>query len=403
MMIELNAGFMPLTDSAILLAAKEQGFAEAEGITLNLVRESSWANMRDRLSIGQFDIAHALAPMPLAANLGLTPFDERLIAPMAFGLGGNAITVSNDIFKAMETHAAFSMTDAARAGAALRAVVDSRRQSHAKPLQFGVVHPYSVHNYELRYWLAASDISVDRDIEMIILPPQLMADALAAGQIDGYCVGEPWNTVAVNKGIGKIAVVKAAIWPSSPEKILALREKWATENAETVKALLRALHAAAAWCGQSENANALANILARPQYLNQNVSSIQAGLTGDILAGSKLKNGLRFYEPIARAATFPWQSHALWLYTQMVRWGHVEHEYENIQIALESFRPDLYRESLAPIGVAVPAANSKVEGALQEMTAVGVSAQSLFLGPDGFFDVKTFDPDKVEAYIADQK
>lgn len=402
-MIELNAGFMPLTDSAILLVAKEQGFADAEGIALNLVRESSWANMRDRLSIGQFDIAHALAPMPLAANLGLTPFDTKLIAPMAFGLGGNAITVSNALYETMSEACDFTMADAKAAGSALAMSIARLKSTGAKRLQFGVVHPHSVHNYELRYWLAASDIKPDIDIEIVILPPQLMADALAAGQIDGYCVGEPWNTVAAMRGVGRIATVKAAIWSSSPEKVLAMRADWACENDETIARLLRALNAAAGWCSDSGNTNALANMLARPEYLNQSVENILPGLDGSILAGHALKKGLSFFEPYARAATFPWQSHALWLYTQMVRWGHVAHRPENIQIARESFRPDLYRQSIMPLGVAVPAANSKVEGALIETTAVGVSAQSLFLGPDGFFDGAVFDPDNVGAYIDAQK
>lgn len=402
-MIELNAGFMPLTDSAVLLAAKEQGFAEAENIVLHLARESSWANMRDRLSIGQFDIAHALAPMPLATNLGLTPFNAKLIAPVAFGLGGNAITVSNSIFEAMSQAHDFAITDARAVGSALESVVRQRKKARQKTLHFGVVHPHSVHNFELRYWLAASGIAPDIDIEVVILPPQLMADALAAGQIDGYCVGEPWNSIAVAKGVGKIATVKPAIWASSPEKVLAMRTEWASANEDTVTALIRALYQSAKWCADKKNTHALANILARPEYLNQNVSAIEPALTGSLLGENALNAGLRFFEPHARAATFPWQSHALWLYTQMVRWGHVDHKQEHIAIARESFRPDLYRAALAPLGIAVPAANSKVEGGLTETTAVGVSAQSLFLGPDGFFDGNIFDPDQVDAYIAAQK
>lgn len=402
-MIELTAGFMPLTDSAILLAALEQGFAEEEGIALNLVRESSWANVRDRLSIGQFDIAHALAPMPLAANLGLTPFAEKLIAPMALGLGGNAITVSNDIFEAMNGGTTFEITDAAGAGGALLAVVERRKQTGTKRLQLGVVHPHSVHNYELRYWLAGSGIVPDHDVEIVVLPPQLMADALAAGQIDGFCVGEPWNTVALKRGIGRIATVKAAIWASSPEKVLAVREGWAERNMDPLMKLLRALYMASAWCAGENNINALANILARPEYLAQKVSVIEPALSGTILSGAMLKSGLGFFEPHVGAATFPWQSHALWLYTQMVRAGHISHKAVNIDFARGSFRPDIYRAALSPLNVPIPAANSKVEGALTERTAVGVSTEALFLGPDGFFDGQVFDPDKTDAYIAAQK
>ena len=250
MITELSAGFLPLTDSAILIAARELGFAEAEGIALNLVRETSWANVRDKLAVGQFEISHALAPMPIAANLGLTPFDTRLIAPMALGLGGNAITVSNSLLARMQDGSGFSGLDATAAGRALAEVVDTGKSRGAKPLQFSVVHPFSGHNFELRYWLSASGIIPDTDIEVVILPPSLMADALASGQIDGYCVGEPWNSVGVARAAGRIVTTKSSIWASSPEKVLAVREDWAGDNADTLHALLRALYRSAEWCGQ---------------------------------------------------------------------------------------------------------------------------------------------------------
>ncbi|MEM9105729.1 MAG: CmpA/NrtA family ABC transporter substrate-binding protein [Pseudomonadota bacterium] len=398
-MIELTAGFMPLTDSAILLAASEMGFAEDEGIVLHLVRESSWANMRDRLAIGHFDIAHALAPMPIAANLGLTPFESHLIAPMALGLGGNAITVSNDVASAMHAHHTFEIADAGGAGKALHHVVTERKSAGERRLKFGVVHPHSVHNYELRYWLAASGIKPDQDIDIVVLPPQLMADTLAAGQVDGYCVGEPWNTVAVRRGVGAIATVKSAIWASSPEKVLAMRTDWAEENQDLVTALLRALHRSSVWCGDPKNVAALATLMARSDYLDQKVAVIEPALSSSILDGVRLASGLRFFEPHAAAATFPWQSHALWLYTQMVRAGHVERRPEHTEVVRNSFRPDIYRAALTPMHVAVPAANSKVEGGLTQTTAVGVSSQSLFLGPDGFFDGRIFDPDQIDAYL----
>jgi ABC-type nitrate/sulfonate/bicarbonate transport system substrate-binding protein len=401
-MFELTAGFMPLTDSAVLLAAREMGFAEDEGIDLRLVRESSWANMRDRLAIGHFEIAHALAPMPIAANLGLTPFDSPLIAPMALGLGGNAITVSIAVSDEMRDGREPDITDARSAGLALRRFVERRHASGERPLKFGVVHPHSVHNYELRYWLSGSGINPETDVEIVVLPPPLMADTLSAAQIDGYCVGEPWNTVAVSRGVGRIATVKSAIWASSPEKVLAMRADWAEANGALVAGLLRALHRSSVWCGDPGNVGALAALLARREYLDQKVAVIEPALSSAILGNARLGPGLRFFEPLAGAATFPWQSHALWLYTQMVRAGHVAHRPANIEVARSSFRPDIYRAALAPLGVAVPSANSKVEGGLSQTTAVGVTSQSLFLGPDGFFDGRVFDPDRIDAYLDDE-
>ena len=402
MITELSAGFIPLTDSAILIAAKELGFAEAEGIALNLVRETSWANVRDKLAIGQFEISHALAPMPIAANLGLTPFDTRLIAPMALGLGGNAITVSNALLAKMKALGGFDGLDARAAGQALAQVVAGAKSSGHKALQFGVVHPFSGHNFELRYWLSASGITPEEDVDIVILPPPLMADALASGQIDGYCVGEPWNSVGVARGAGRIITTKSSIWASSPEKVLAVRQDWADENVQTLHALLRALYRSAEWCGQPANHSELASLLSAPTYLGQSTDVILPALDGSILGVSAPGKTRDFFQPHARAATFPWQSHALWFYSQMVRSGYVEHTAGNAETARHSYRPDIYRAVMTSIGAPVPSANSKVEGALAETVAVGVSSQSLYLGPDGFFDGAIFDPDHLNAYIASQ-
>jgi NitT/TauT family transport system ATP-binding protein len=402
MTTELSAGFIPLTDSAILIAAKELGFAEAEGIALNLVRETSWANVRDRLAVGQFEISHALAPMPIAANLGLTPFETRLIAPMALGLGGNAITVSNALLTKMKALGSFEGLEARDAGHALARVVAAGKSNGEKALQFGVVHPFSGHNFELRYWLSASGIIPDEDIEIVILPPSLMADALVSGQVDGYCVGEPWNSVGVAKGAGRIITTKSSIWASSPEKVLAVRQDWADENGQTLHALLRALYRSSEWCGQPANHSELASLLSAPAYLGQSADVILPALDGSIFGAPASSEGRDFFQPHARAATFPWQSHAMWFYSQMVRCGYVEHSAANAETARQSYRPDIYRSVMTPIGVPVPSANSKVEGALKETIAVGVSSQSLYLGPDGFFDGKIFDPDQLDAYIAGQ-
>lgn len=398
-MIEINSGFLPLTDSAILVVAKEKGFAEEEGIALKLARETSWANIRDRLAVEQFEIAHSLAPMPIAANLGLTPFDTKLIAPMALGLGGNAITVSNAVFDAMAATGDIASQTARQVGLALAQIVKARRENGQKPLQFGVVHPFSAHNFELRYWLAGVGIQPDKDIDIVVLPPVLMADALISGQIDGFCVGEPWNSVAVAKSAGKIATTKSAIWASSPEKVLAVNAIWAERNGSAMQALLRAFYAASIWCSEAEHVEELAELLAKSTYLDQPVSTILPALNGGLLGE---KSTSAFFEPHARAATFPWQSHALWFYSQMVRWGHVSHSAERALVAQETFRPDIYRAAIVPTGAAVPSANSKVEGALRETIAVGASSQTLLLGPDGFFDDRFFDPDHLDLYIRSQ-
>jgi two-component system, oxyanion-binding sensor len=382
-MKKITVGFLPLLDAAILIVAKERGFAEAQGIDLRLVRETSWANVRDRVSVGQFDVAHMLAPLPIAQNLGLSPLSVEMIAPFALGLGGNAVTVSNAVWNALGD-ADSIVAYAKRAGEALCGLVHRRKALGLPLLSFAVVHNFSAHAYELRYWLASSGIHPQRDVSITIVPPGLMPDALASGVIDGYCVGEPWNAVAVARGVGKILTTKASIWRSSPEKVLGLTRRWAEQNVDELAALLLALHHSAKWCDASENHEALGTLLALPEYLGVNIELPQ-------------QNFLQFYNG---AANFPWQSHALWFYAQMVRWEQVALSDANRQIASDTYRPDLYRRALKQAGIAMPGASSKVEGALTVATHVPAQGGHLVLGPDGFFDGVKFDPDKLADYVS---
>ncbi|WP_439541331.1 CmpA/NrtA family ABC transporter substrate-binding protein [Hyphomicrobium sp.] len=401
---EVVAGFMPLLDSAVLVVAKEKGFAATEGIDLTLVRETSWANIRDRMAVGHFQVAHMLAPMPIAANLGLAPLATKTIAPIALGLGGNAITVSNALWGRMCAQGAEAGLDPAVAGRALRGVITNQEGTREAALRFAVVHPFSGHNYELRYWLAACGIDPERDVEIVFVPPPLMADALASGSIDGYCVGEPWSTAATKASIGHIVTVKAALWRSSPEKVLGVAANWAEREPDALAALLRALCRSAQWCGATQNHRELAEILAARAVIDRTAEWMLHGLSGALdVGGGEIQQVQDFFVPFAKAATFPWKSHALWFYSQMVRWGQVAHTPENVAITRETYRPDVYRSALKPLGIALPAANAKVEGALVAPTPVGSAGASLMLGPDGFFDGALFDPDRLDAYIDAQK
>ncbi|UDF32703.1 UNVERIFIED_ORG: ABC transporter substrate-binding protein (plasmid) [Roseateles sp. XES5] len=395
----ITAGFVPLLDSALLVVAREMGFAEEQGIALTLLRERSWASIRDRLAVRHIDVAHILGPMPIAGNLGLNVPAPDMIVPMALGLGGNAVTVSPALWQAMADKGATDDLDARANGAALRAVIAARA---GRPLRFGVVHPYSGHNYELRYWLAASGIDPDRDIEIVVLPPPDMGDALAEHVIDGYCAGEPWNAFGVLRRGGHLATVKAAIWQSSPEKVLGVNARWGKANPEAMAALLVALHQASLWCARPDNRAALAALLAQPAYVGRDVELLLPALSGKLPVGGGVVRSIDdFFVPNARAATFPWKSHALWFYTQMVRWRQIEHTTKHQHIAAETYRPDIYRAALKDLGIAMPSASAKVEGALTVATPVG-SSGALTLGPDGFFDGGRFDPDDVDAYIAAQ-
>ncbi|MFC3231016.1 CmpA/NrtA family ABC transporter substrate-binding protein [Marinibaculum pumilum] len=398
----LRIGFIPLLDAALPIVAGSRGFAEAEGLDLELVRESSWANIRERVAIGHVQAAHMLAPMPIAASLGLGPLDVPLVAPMALGLGGNAITVSTALWAEMQAQGAGFEDGAAAIGAALRQALTARRKAGAEPPTFAIVHPFSAHNYELRYWLAGCGIAPDRDVRLVVVPPPFAADALAAGRLDGFCVGEPWNSVAVAAGCGVIATSTAAIWRSSAEKVLGIRADWAEANPALLARLVRALAAAAAWCGDPANTAELAELLSGPAFLDRPAALLQRGLTGRLSLApgtppAAIADFLTFHD---RAATFPWISHALWFYSQMVRWGQVTHGAAALAKVRQVYRPDLYRAALQDSGIALPAASAKVEGALTAPTMVSAIGGSLALGPDGFFDGRQFDPDLIEDYLS---
>ncbi len=393
----ITAGFIPLIDGAVLLAAATQGFAAAEGIELQLVRETSWANIRDKIAVGHLDVAHMLAPMPIASNLGLTPLPARLIAPMALGTGGNAIALSNSLSADVRRHGASRDGDPAQLARALKAVVAERTAR----LNFGIVHPHSSHHYELAYLLGYAGIRPDIDVQLAVVPPSLMPDALQAGQIDGFSAGEPWGSVAAMRNIGTIATTKSAIWRSSPEKVLGLRLDWAEKNADALSRLIRALYRAATWCDEPSNRDALVAMLAAPAHLGTDAAAIGAALEGRFAPGPhEGQAGAPIFRFATAAASFPWQSHALWFYSQMVRWGQTAFDPDDAEIARRTFRPDLYRNALAPLGVTIPGANAKIEGALTVPTPVGATRGQLVLGPDGFFDGRIFDPDDVTDYIA---
>jgi two-component system, oxyanion-binding sensor len=376
--MKIILGFIPLLDCASLVVAAERGFAAQEDIELALVRETSWANIRDRVIIGHFDAAHMLGPMAVASTLGIGHVKVPIIAPFALGLGGNAITVSLRLWDQMTRAGAAAASHARVQGAALKSVVDARNSAHLEPLTFGMVYPFSCHNYELRYWLAASGIDPNRDVRLVVIPPPFLVDAMRAGQIDGFCVGEPWNSVAVHAGVGAIVAPTTAIWPLSPEKVLGCRLEWAEHHPQLLAALLRALYRASMWCEQRENHADLARLLAQPRYVGAPTELLRRGLDNDLALqpGAPATHITDFYVPAGRAATFPWVSHASWFYAQMVRWRQIEFSPEHVAAARATYRPDLYRAALSSLAADIPVADSK---------------------SDSFFDGATFEESNLTA------
>ena len=396
-------GFIPLVDAAVLVAARELDFAAAEGVELELCRETSWSNIRDKVAFGLFEGAHMLAPMPIAMRLGLGSVAHEAMTPFVLGVNGNAISVSRELAAAMEGSAVTEVApallhDLNRLAAGVRRL----HRRRAAPLTFGVPFPFSCHAYELRHCLAHAGLVTGREVEVVVVPPPLMVDALRAGKLDGFCVGEPWNSVAVDAKLAEIVLPGARVWQFAPEKVLGLRQEWAESKRETLFALLRALHRAAVWADQPENHVTLSEILAREAYLDLPAEVIERSLNGRLTLSPGGRQGLfeDFLVLQRKAATFPWRSFALWIYTQMVRAGQVAHTAERLDAVRQAFRPDLYREALGPAGVDLSGASEKVEGALAQETPVASSGGKLFLGPDRFFDESVFDPNDLDGYLA---
>lgn len=398
---KLTIGFLPLVDACLPILAHEHGFATDEGLQLNFLRDVSWATVLDRLLYGHCDAAHLVAPLAIATTLGRGRPAQQLAAPFILGLNGNAITLSLEL--AAKVCSGDGLGDPHAVGAALRDEV-VRLATSGRKLRFGVVHRYSSHNYMLRYWLAACGVRPDEDVEIVTVAPPFSVDALAAGEIDGSCVGEPWNSIAVDRGAGRIVMATAQIWRRGVEKVLGMRADRLEERRPAVEALIRAMRKAAAHFVDPANWQANAAILARPEYCDASPDIILRAISDKLVlqAGGEAITYPDFMFQYREAANFPWVSQAEWLYTQLVRWDRLEFDASDATKAARVFRPDVYRSALKGTGDVLPGASSKVEGSLEKPTSVTAQQGSITLTQNSFFDGTPFDPDGLEAYIAAQ-
>lgn len=395
----LTIGFLPLVDACLPILAHEHGFAEEEGLTLSFQRDVSWATVLDRLLYGHSDAAHMIAPLAIATTLGRGRPAQPLAAPFVLGLNGNAVTMSADL--AARVAEPGKLSDPAQLGAALTEEARSRAAAGRK-LRFGVVHRYSSHNYMLRYWLAASGIRPDEDVEITTVSPPFVAEAMAAGEIDAACVGEPWNSAAVERGVGVIVLATAQIWRRGVEKVLAFRAPVLEDRHSAVEALIRAMRKAGTHFVDPANWEDNAAILARPEYVDADPRLVLGAISDRLVLrqGADPVDYPDFMFQHREAANFPWVSQAEWLYTQLVRWDRLAFSPAEAAAAARVFRPDVYRSALAGTGDLLPGASSKVEGSLARPTAVTAQQGAITLANNTFFDGRAFDPDDVEGYIA---
>jgi two-component system, oxyanion-binding sensor len=393
-LVPLRIGFLPLVDAALPILARELGFAEDEGLDLSLVRDMSWATVADRLLYGHSDAAHMLAPLAIATTLGLGRPATPVSVPFVLGLNGNAITLSPTL--------AAQVTEIGETGDIIeigkRLAVVAKAIPHK--LRLGVVHRYSSHNYMLRYWLTGSGLDPNIDVDIVTVAPPFAADALESGDVDGICVGEPWNSVAVARGVGVIIAVTSQIWLRGVEKVLAMRTARMEAEPEITHRLIRALYRAGVAFIDPARLENICGILARPEYLDGSAALIRGAISDRLLfaKGSVPVHIPDFMFQHREAANFPWISQAAWLYAQMAAAGHLNADAADYAAAQRVFRPDVYRAALRPLGVPLPSASSKLEGGLTDPTGVGTTQGRLILGPDRFFDGKQFDPEVMPSF-----
>lgn len=388
---ELRIGLTPLCDAAPLVVGYELGFFAREGLRVELSREPSWSNIRDKLAAGAIDAAHALAPMPLAATLGVGPLQQPTIAALSLGLGGNAVCVSLALRRALDAADAAAAASPASSGRALARLVASRRAAGAPPLRFGTVFPVSMHTYELGYWLATAGLDPQTDVELRVVPPPRMAEELAQGAIDGFCVGEPWSSVAVARGIGAILLTGHDVWSHAPEKVLAVSLGWAERNPAVHRALLRALILAGRWCDDHGNRPELA------RRLSPWVDAPEEMLLPSLLGA--LRPSFHVFHRFA--ASFPWRSHAAWILARMLAHGQIEKAIDVRGVAAAVYRSDLYREAARELGLACPIADEKLEGAHALPWRLETDGAPLDMPPDRFLDGRSFDARDVVGHLAE--
>ena len=337
----VKIGFIPLVDAAALLIAAHKGFAKAEGLDVELIREVSWANMRDKLAVGRFDAAHLLAPMAVASTLGLGHVRVPLVAPINLAMNGNAIAASTALYAELSEEG--EITHPAQTARALAKLVARRRAEGREPLTFGMTFPFSMHNYQLRYWMAEGGIDPDEDLRLIVLPPPYMVDNLARNQLDGFCVGAPWSSVAVDGGIGVILHFGCEIFDRAPEKVLALRESMANDDPDLVAALIRALHKGAAFVDEPQNRDEVSHILSRPEYVGVDAEIIRRVLTGHLrVKGREGRENANYLIIGKDGAMRPDSRQAEWIYAQMLRWGQTPYSPALADQAKGVMRADLF-------------------------------------------------------------
>ena len=405
---KLKFGFIKLTDCAAIVVAKELGYFAEEGLLVEVEFQANWRVLLDRVVNGELDGSHMLAGQPIAASVGVGT-NAHVITAFSMDLNGNGITVSNALWQIMQENEP-RLQEPGHAhpisAIGLKPYVDERK-SAGDPVRMGMVFPVSTHNYEIRYWLAASGISPgyytaanpagqeNADVLLSVTPPPQMPDTLAAGTIEGYCVGEPWNQQAVFKGIGVPVTTNYDIWQNNPEKVFGVTKAWADANPNTHIAVVKALIRAGQWLDAApENRITAVEMLSHKNYVGADPEVIANSMTGTFEFQKGDKRSMPDFNVFYRYnATYPFYTHCVWFLTQMRRWGQLDESKPDswyIEQAKRIYRPDIYREAFERLIAEGKVAAADLPAADKDWHVVEGAR---------FIDGVTFDPQQANAYL----
>jgi nitrate/nitrite transport system substrate-binding protein len=373
-------GYIALTDAAPLVVASEKGFFAKHGMPdVQVLKQASWGATRDNLVLGSesngIDGAHILTPMPYLISAGKVtqnnvPVPMSILARLNYDCQG--ISVAKE-YEGLEVG-----TDASALKEAF-----AKKKAEGREVKVAMTFPGGTHDLWIRYWLAAGGIDPDKDVSTIVVPPPQMVANMKVGNMDAFCVGEPWNEQLVNQGIGFTACTTGEIWFRHPEKALGMRAAWVDKHPAAARALLMAVMEAQQWCEAMENKEELAVILGKRQWFNVPPADIIGRIKGDINYGRGRKEAgtkllMKFWED--GAVSYPFKSHDAWFVTEDIRWGKFAPDTDVKALVDKVNREDIWREAAAALGVKAPESPSR--------------------GKETFFDGKVFDPDNPNAYLA---
>jgi nitrate/nitrite transport system substrate-binding protein len=350
---KLKIGFIPLTDCGSVVMAYELGLYKKYGLEVTISKEASWAAVRDKLTIGDIQASHILYGMPYASTLGIVGAEgqqKAMVIPMALNQNGQAITLGNHLKK-----------QGVKTAQDVKKLVDADKGK--KTYTFAMTFPPGTHAMWMRYWLAAGGVDPDTDIKLITIPPPQMVANMRIGNMDGFCVGEPWNARAIFDGIGFTAITTQQMWVNHPEKVLGMTQEFAEKNPKTVKAILMAVIEASQYIDKIENRPKVAETIGKKEYVNAPFDVVLGRMQGKYVYGDgrteQDANYMKFYRD--GEVTFPWKSHGLWFLTQHRRWGFLKEPIDYKKVVDSVNRTDLYRDAAKALGIPVPAEEYKKE------------------------------------------